>query len=151
MLTYNPWVRDDIGDGNQDFYIDSTLEEIFVYLLIFFLLMYWSSIHISLKIQERVVKAKLLQFISGVYKLIFTITSLLVDTGISLVVMCIALGITVAVGRSNFDTFDDFALWTFISFFYLLNMISFTYLLSFLIDKHRTGESIAQVVPLASK
>lgn len=129
----------------------SQWEEISIYFLFFFMLSYWSSIHISLKIKERVTKSKLIQFISGVNRFIFTFASFIIDVTILLTTMLILLGIVVATGRPGFSTADDVLIHISIFSCYTINIIPLFYLMSFWFEKQSTGEMLASIVPFICK
>ncbi|KAG5679218.1 hypothetical protein PVAND_008802 [Polypedilum vanderplanki] len=123
-------------------------KDITVYFLFFFLLTYWPVIHMTLKIKERVTKAKLLQFISGANKLIFTFTSFVLDVIIFLSIMFIIYGVVAALDRPGFNTLNDAAVYLTIFTFYAINIIPLIYLMSFLFKKHTTGEAVMQLIPV---
>jgi len=129
----------------------SQFDDIMVYFLFFFMLMYWPSLHITLKIKERVSKSKLLQFISGVNRFLFTFVSFVIDTVLTLIILFIILGIVVATNRNNFNTTDDIVIYLTAFAFYTINVIPFIYVMSFWFKKHTTGESLVSLFPLACK
>lgn len=152
-LEFNPFNNyidkqefDDVVGANE---VRNPWEDITVYILFFFILTYWPSIHISLRIKERMTKAKLLQFISGANKFIFEFTAYIIDVVITLAIMLIFLGVVFAFNRPGFNTAEDFALHCTLFTFYIINMIAFVHLMSFWFKKHSTGDVMAQLIPIA--
>ncbi|CAG9800232.1 unnamed protein product [Chironomus riparius] len=142
---YNPfeWTYQPDPDARNQF------DDLMVYVLFFLMLMYWPSLHITLKIKERVSASKLLQFISGVNRFLFTFVSFIIDTILTLIVLFIILGIVVAINRPGFNTTEDMVIYLTAFTFYTINVIPFIYVMSFWFKKHTTGETIVALFPLA--
>jgi ATP-binding cassette, subfamily A (ABC1), member 3 len=135
---------------NQDEVL-SQFQEILIYILFGFVLTYWPSIHIVMRIKERVTKAKLLQFISGVNRLLYTLVTYLIDVAILMTVLCIVLGVVAGMDRSGFNTTNDIILYVFLFSCYSFNIIAWIYLLSFFFKNPLAGESAASYISFASE
>lgn len=126
-------------------------DDIMVYVLFFLMLMYWPSIHITLKIKERVSRSKLLQFISGVNRFLFTFVSFVIDVILTLIILFIILGIVVATNRPGFNTVEDIVIYLTTFTLYTINVVPFIYIMSFWFKKHSTGETLVSLFPVACK
>lgn len=129
----------------------SQFQELLIYLLFIFVTTYWSSIHIIMRISERVTKAKLLQFISGVNRFLYTIVTYLIDFAIFLIVLCIVFGVVAAAGKSGFNTMDDFILYLTVFTLYSFNIIAWIYLLALIFQNPLAGETAATFITLGCK
>lgn len=123
-------------------------EDTVIYTLFFLLLMFWTSLHITIKVKERANKMKLLQFISGGSRFLYTFTSFLVDSLLTLGILSIVIGIVAATGRSGFDNFDDLIIHFVAITFYIINVVPFLYVMSFWFTKPSTSENVAIIFPM---
>lgn len=113
-----------------------------VLFMLYFLVCYWPSIFINMKIKERVTRSKLLQYVCGANRFIFWITSFLIDFIVFATVMCIIVGVLALYQRENFTTGTELGSLILILTFYGFSILPFVYLFSFLFKKHATGEAI---------
>jgi ATP-binding cassette subfamily A (ABC1) protein 3 len=125
--------------------------EILIYILFYFVLIYWPSIHIVMRIKEQTTKAKLLQFISGVNRFTYTMTNFLIDFGLFYIVVCIVLGMVAATGRSGFNTADDIILYLCLFACYGVNILAWIYLITPFFKNPFSGESAASNISFGSK
>lgn len=135
----------------EDQEIISQFQELLIYILFLFVMIYWPSVHIMMRIKERVTKAKLLQFISGVNRFLYTMVSYFIDVAILFCVLCIVFAVVSATGRSGFNTTDDIILYMTLFTFYSFNMIAWIYLISFWFKNPIAGESAASKITLGCK
>lgn len=138
-------------DQNEDEGEFAEFLEILVYILFYFVLIYWPSIHIVMRIKEQTTKSKLLQFISGVNRFTYTMTTFLIDFGILYIVACIVLGMAAATGRSGFKTGDDMILYLCLFACYGVNIIGWIYFITPLFKNPLAGESASTNISFGSK
>jgi ATP-binding cassette, subfamily A (ABC1), member 3 len=119
-----------------------------IFFLFFMLLVYWPAIFISIKVKERVTRAKLLQFISGANRFTYWLTSFLIDYVIFLAIIYIFVGIIALTQRPYFRTIEQLGTLMVIFSFYGLAIISFIYALSFMFDKYSTAETFTKTYGL---
>lgn len=127
------------------------LNHLMVFMMLFFLVTYWPSIFINLKIRERVSRAKLLQLVCGANRFIFWITSFLIDLIIFSIAMRIIVGVLAALQRDNFTSATELGSLILMLTFYGFSILPFVYLFSFLFKKHATGEGLVPLVIFLSK
>jgi ATP-binding cassette, subfamily A (ABC1), member 3 len=135
--------------SNQEEEVFSQFQEILIYILFLFTLTYWPSIHIVMRVKERITKAKLLQFISGANRLLYTIVTYFMDVIILMIILCIVLGIVAAMDRSGFNTANDIKMYLSVFSCYSLNIIAWIYLLALLFKNPLAGESAASYISYA--
>lgn len=114
--------------------------------LLFFSLAYWSSIFIHLKIKERTSRSNLLQFICGVNRTIFWVTSFIIDLVIFTIMMAIVVGAIAAYQREYFTTGSELGTLILIFFGYGFSIVPAIYLISRLFKNHSTGEEIVPLI-----
>lgn len=129
----------------------SQFQEILIYILFFVVVIFWPSIHIVMRIKEQTTNAKLLQFISGVNRFTYTMTTFLIDFALFYAVVCIVLGFVAATGRSGFNKSEDIILYLSIFACYGANIIAWIYLIAPLFKNPLAGESAATNISLGSK
>lgn len=138
------------GDDDYDLGFDQFLE-ILIYILFYFVLIYWPSIHIVMRIKEETTKSKLLQFISGANRFLYTMTTFFIDFGLFYIVACIVLGMVAATGRSGFNTTDDIILFLCVFACYGVNIIAWIYFITPMFKNLLAGESAATNISYGSK
>ncbi|KAJ6644467.1 Phospholipid-transporting ATPase ABCA3 [Pseudolycoriella hygida] len=121
---------------------------VLMFLMFYLLSIYWPSIFITIKVKERTTRAKLLQFISGVNRFVYWLTSLVVDYLLLLAIMFIVMGIVALTQRPYFRTGEQLEPVVVVFLFYALSAVPFVYLASFLFVKHATAEALVPVYGL---
>ncbi|CRK94334.1 CLUMA_CG007849, isoform A [Clunio marinus] len=112
---------------------------IIILVMFFFLLCYWPTLFIRMKIKERVSQSKLLQFIGGANRLIFWLTSFLLDFILFTLIMAIIVAIVFANQRENFKTGTEVGTLILIFTLYGFSVLPLIYLMSFLFEKSSTA------------
>lgn len=137
-------------DPPEDANVD-TVSVLMVLILFFFLATYWPAIFINMKIKERVSRSKLLQFTCGANRLIFWLSSVLVEFLILATILSITVGVVAIYQRDNFSTATELGTIILLYTFYCFSVLPFIYLFSFMFKKPATGEGIVSLVILLCK
>lgn len=101
-------------------------------------------------VRERVSRAKLLQFVSGANKIVFWLTSFVIDYVVYILVVTVFLAVLVTYQKEGYSEFDDMK-----RMFYLLSVFGFsilplTYLLSFLFKVPSNGFVLLTIVNIVT-
>lgn len=113
--------------------------------LFFFTLTYWTTTFIAMKIKERTTRSNLLQFICGANRIIFWMTSFLIDWMIFIAAMSIVAGVVAAFQLEHFSTATEIGTLILISVGFSFSILPAIYLISRLFKNHATGE---EMIPL---
>ncbi|CAO1386925.1 unnamed protein product [Diamesa serratosioi] len=143
-ITNNPYVLKVEGSHHQSF--EPSFNSAPVYVLLFFLMVYWPAVFIGFYIKERECRAKLLQMISGVNKVVYWITSWIFDYLIFFVILFAIISFIGFYQRPFFKTADDLGQLFFILNIYALSMLPFIYFFSYAFTKYSTGESMVPML-----
>ncbi len=122
-----------------------------MFIMLYLLSCYWPSIFIASKVKERTTRAKLLQFISGTNRLIYWLTSFVIDYILLLLTMYIIIGIVALNDRAFFRTIDHLGTLMVIYLFYGFSAIPFIYMASSMFIKHATAEALVPVYGILCK
>lgn len=147
---YDPYEEEIEPPGSSESEV-SQFQEILIYILFFFVVIYWPSIHIVMRIKERMTNLKHLQFISGANRFIYTMTNFLIDFAIFYLIVGIVLGLVASTGRSGFNTSEDIVLYLSIFACYGVNIIAWIYLITPWFKNPLAGESAASNISFGSK
>lgn len=130
----------------EELSLGATITNFFLmFLMFFFLLAYWPSIFITIKVKERVSRSKLLQFISGTNRFIYWFTSFVIDFAFLLIIMYVIVGIVALNQRPYFRTGEQLGTLMTVFAFYGFSTIPFIYAASFVFEKHSTAETLIPV------
>lgn len=108
-----------------------------------------TAMYVLFYIKERVSRAKLLQFVSGVNKVIFWMTSFVIDYLQFLLITLLLLGVLAAYQKDGFSTVPELGRNFILLVAFGFGALPFTYILSFLFQVPSTGLvrlSIAYIV-----
>lgn len=97
------------------------------------------AMYIVFYIKERVSRAKLLQFVSGVSKVIFWFTAFLIDYVIFILISLILIGVLAAYQQDAFSTFEELGRNFSILVLFGFAAFPFTYICSFVFHVPSTG------------
>lgn len=149
-LTNKPFIPFDSGSSSD---IDPNLFQnmIKIFVLLFMLLNYWSSVFIAFYIKERESRSKLLTYISGCNRFVYWLTSFAFDYAIFIVtIFCIVGGIAIF-QCDHFKTANELMNYIAILSCYAFSMLPFIYVLSYLFKKHSTGETVSSLIGFICK
>ncbi|CRK94501.1 CLUMA_CG008006, isoform A [Clunio marinus] len=124
------------------------LNFIYMFLMFYFILCYWPSAFIAIKVKERVRRSKLLQFISGTNRFTYWLTSFFIDFVTMLIVIYTVVGIVALNQRAFFRTGEQLGTLMAVFSFYSFTAIPFIYIASFLFAKPATAETLVSVYGL---
>ncbi|CAO1389036.1 unnamed protein product [Diamesa tonsa] len=144
-ITNKPYILQEEGSHHQS-HQPISFDSIPVYVLLYFLMIYWPAVFIGFYIKERECRAKLLQMISGVNKVVYWLTSLIFDY---LIFFVIIFAITSFIGfyqRPFFSSQDDLGQLFLILNVYALTVLPFIYFFSYAFTKFSTGESMVPML-----
>ena len=149
-ITNKPYILQVEGSHHQPTQ-PIAFDSIPVYVLLYFLMIYWPAVFIGFYVKERECRAKLLQMISGVNKVVYWITSLIFDY---LIFFVIIFAITSFIGfyqRPFFSTQDDLGQLFLILNVYAFTVLPFIYFFSYAFTKFSTGESMVPMLGFLCK
>lgn len=104
-----------------------------------FAMAFVTAMYVVFYIKERVSRAKLLQFVSGVNKIIFWFTAFVVDYVIFILISIVLIAVLSAYQQDAFSTFDELGRNFAILVLFGFAAFPFTYICSFLFDIPSTG------------
>lgn len=141
-------VRD--SEGHRQ-YFEGSKNFVLALIIFFILLTYWPLIFIAPYIKERETRAKLLQYISGMNRYVFWITSLVFDYLVFVIICTILIATIGSFQKPHFSTSHDLLTIFIIALNYGFSYLPFIYAFSYLFTKHSTGESILSLLSLVCK
>lgn len=97
------------------------------------------ALYVMFYIKERMSRAKLLQFVSGVNKFIFWFTAFVIDYAVFIMICLVYIGVLAAFQEENYQTFSELGINFFLMTIFGLAALPFTYLLSFTFKVPSTG------------
>lgn len=130
---------------------EASFNSVPVYILLLFLMIYWPAVFIGFYVKERECRAKLLQMISGVNKVVYWTTSWIFDY---LICFVIIFAITSFIGfyqRPSFRTQEELGQLFLILNVYMFSILPFIYFFSYAFTKYSTGESMVPLLGILSK
>lgn len=98
-----------------------------------------TAMFVMFYIKERVSRAKLLQFVSGVNKVIFWMTSFVVDYLVFILITLVYIGILAAYQEEGYSTITQLARNLLVLVIFGFSALPFTYVLSFMFQIPSTG------------
>jgi ATP-binding cassette subfamily A (ABC1) protein 3 len=98
-----------------------------------------TSLFVMFYIKERVTKAKLLQIVSGVNKVVFWLVAFIIDYGIFFLITLVYIGVLAAYQKEGLATIEELGRNTIILLLFGLAVLPFTYVLSFCFAVPTTG------------
>lgn len=98
-----------------------------------------TAMFVMFYIKERVSRAKLLQFVSGVNKVIFWMTSFIIDYIVFILISLLFIGVLAAYQEDGYKTVPELARNFLLLFVFGFSVLPFTYVLSFLFQIPSTG------------
>ena len=149
-ITNKPYILQAAGSHHQPNQVIS-FDSVPVYILLYFLMIYWPAVFIGFYIKERECRAKLLQMISGVNKVVYWITSLIFDFLIYFVIIFAITSFIAFYQRPFFSTQDELGRLFLILNVYAFAMLPFIYFFSYAFSKFSTGESMVPMLGFLCK
>lgn len=98
-----------------------------------------TAMFVMFYIRERVTRAKLLQFVSGVNKIIFWLTTFIIDYVLFLFIALLFLGVLAAYQKDGYSTVVELGRYFEILILFGFAVLPFTYIWSFVFDVPSTG------------
>lgn len=90
-------------------------------------------------IKERVSRAKLLQFVSGANKVVFWLTSFVIDYALFILISLLFIGVLAAYQKDGYSTYVELARNFLILFIFGFSVLPYTYVWSFLFQVPSSG------------
>lgn len=98
-----------------------------------------TAMFVMFYIKERVSRAKLLQFVSGVNKVTFWMTSFIIDYAQFILMSLIFLGVLAAYNKDGYNSIDDLSRNFLVLVAFGFSVLPFTYIFSFLFQVPSSG------------